>query len=539
MLCCGMQTGTAAGAYIDELETFKQRYQQLEIRNQELENNNLTLKNNVIEFQNKYLEIKERYDLLIFKRFARSAEQLQLDDKQQALFVEEAAATETAVEEQEEELSEVKSYQRKKGGRKAIDPSIPRVERIIDIPESEKQCACGAVLKRIGEETNEKLHIIPQEIHVVKTIRPKYACPCCEGVEEEGIKPTVKIMPVEPSIIPRGIASPSLLATIMIQKYEDHLPYNRQEIQFERIGVIISRQDMCNWQQHAYTNVKPLFDLLDETLKAGPILQMDETTVQVMGEEGRSDLDKSWMWLRRGGPPGKTVILYEYRQTRAAYHAKELLKGYSGFLQTDGYEAYNAAIKDMPGIIHVGCFAHARRYFFEASKASKKPQSAEEGIKFIRKLYYIENEMRAQFTNEEDFVNERKKHAQPVLNDFKKWLLKRAEEVPPTLLLGKAVSYSLSQWDKMVMYLESYHLTPDNNACENAIRPFVLGRKNWLFNKSPKGAESSCGMFSLIQTAKQNGLIPWQYLKALFEKAPYAVSTEDWQNLLPWNIFIP
>ena len=261
---------------------------------------------------------------------------------------------------------------------------------------------------------------------------------------------------------------------------------------------------------------------------------MDETTVQVMGEEGREDTEKSYMWLALGGPPDKTVVLYTYRKTRAACHAKELLEGYSGYLQTDGYSGYDAAVRGMPGIVHVGCFAHARRKFFEASKGSKKPQSSEEGMKYIRKLYYIENEMRERFKGEEQFVAERKKHILPVLAEFKDWLLKRSKEVPPSLLLGKAIHYSISQWDKMTAYLESPYLTPDNNACENAIRPFVLGRKNWLFNKSPKGAESSCGMFSLIETAKQNGLVPLDYLTALFEKAPLANSTKDWEKLLPW-----
>ena len=517
--------------YIEELKTNFE--QQIQI----LENDNNILKNNVIDFQNKYLEIKERYDLLIYKRFGRSAEQLIEDGKQPSLFNEEITETEPAVEDTPLEVSEVKSHKRKKPGRKAIDPNIPREERIIDIPEEKKTCACGAVLKRIGEETSEKLLITPPRIVVEKTIRPKYACSCCEGTEDEEQK-TVHIAPVEPTIIPRSIASPSLLSTIIIQKYEDHLPYFRQEKQFERIGVTISRQDMCNWQQKVYEKMSPLFELYKKEVKNGPVLQMDETTVQVMGEEGRSDMQKSYMWLTRGGPPGKTVVWYEYRETRSAYHAKVFLEGYSGYLQTDGYEGYDAAVRDMPGIVHVGCFAHARRKFYEASKATKKPQSAEEGIKFIRKLYYIENEMRVQWKDDDEkFIAERKKHAEPVLKDFKNWLLKRNEEVPPTLLLGKAIYYSLSQWDKMTAYLESPYLTPDNNACENAIRPFVLGRKNWLFNKSPEGAESSCGMFSLIETAKQNGLVPWNYLNALFERAPYAVSPVDWEKLLPWNIF--
>ena len=521
--------------HINELKiNYEHRINELQIKNEELK-----------EYQLKYLEIKERYDLLVFKRFVRSAEQLHID-KSQDLFAEEEGQTEIdEAQEQSDiksddiqsaEYSEVSSYKRKKAGRKAIDPNIPREEIIIDISESEKTCACGAELTRIGEESNEKLHIVPPRIYVEKTIRPKYACRKCEGTEDED-RPTVRIAPAQPSIIPRSIVSPSLLGCIMIQKYEDHLPFYRQEKQFQRIGVTISRQDMSNWQQKAYYAVAPLFRLLKETIKSGPVIQMDETTVQVMGEEGREETQKSYMWLARGGPPCQTVVLYEYRQTRAAYNAKDFLEGYTGYLQTDGYEGYDAAVRNMPGIVHVGCFAHARRKFFEASKATKKSLSAEEGMKHIRKLYSLEEELRNKNLDDKTFLIERKTQAVPILKAFKDWLKKRQEEVPPSLLLGKAIHYSLDQWDKMTAYLESPNLTPDNNACENAIRPFVLGRKNWLFNKSPEGAESSCGMYSLIETAKQNGLLPLNYLTALFEKAPSAVSADNWKKLLPWNIF--
>ncbi|MCL2481761.1 MAG: IS66 family transposase [Spirochaetaceae bacterium] len=509
--------------YIKEMESgYEQRFQEL--------------KKQIKETEWKYLEIKERYDLLIYKKFGRSAEQILANEKQPPLFNTEVDFREEDKESRQEDFSEIKSYTRKKAGRKPIDPRLHREEKIIDIPEDEKICACGANLTKIGEETSEKLHIIPPRIYVERTVRPKYACRCCEGTEDEGTG-AVHIAPVEPTIIPKSIVSPSLLSTIIVQKFEDHLPYYRQEKQFERIWVKISRQDMSNWQQQAYKRLLPLFGLLNMSVKSGPVIQMDETTVQVMGEEGREDTQKSYMWLARGGPPGKTVVLYEYRQTRGAYNAKEFLSGYSGYLQTDGYEGYDAAVKGMPGIIHVGCFAHARRKFYEASKAINKPQSAEEGIKHIRKLYALEDELRSQNLDDNTFLNERKARAGPILEKFKAWLTKRQEEVPPTLLLGKAIHYSLAQWEKMTAYLESPYLTPDNNACENAIRPFVLGRKNWLFCKSPEGAESSCGMYSLIQTAKQNGIIPFQYLMALFEKAPLANASEDWENLLPWNIF--
>jgi len=296
---------------------------------------------------------------------------------------------------------------------------------------------------------------------------------------------------------------------------------------------------MSNWQQQVYNKLTPLFDKMKETVKSGPVIQMDETVVQVMGEEGREDTQKSYMWLARGGPPEKKVVWYEYHRTRAGKHAKEFLEGYSGFLQTDGYEGYDSAVKDMSGITHVGCFAHARRKFFEASKAGGKPESAEEGIKHIRKLYYIEDDLRGQNLGDEEFLVKRKAQAEPILEKFYSWLVKKKEKdkVLDSSLLGKAIHYSLSQWDKMVAYLESPYLTPDNNTCENAIRPFVLGRKNWLFCQSPEGAKSSCGIYTLIETAKQNGFVPAHYMTALFEKAPFASSAEDWKKLLPWNIF--
>jgi transposase len=521
---------------INELEIYKQRYQALEIINQELQNKVIEVETNHKQILNEYLMLKEQYDLLVYKRFVRSAEQLLADEKQQPLFTEEEGQFE-ANEEKPLGLQTVKSFTRNKGGRKPISANLERRPRVIDIPESEKTCACGANLTKIGEETSEKLVILPPQIYVDQIVRPKYACRQCEGTEDED-KPAVRIAPVEPSIIPRSMASPSLLATVFTQKFEMHLPYYRQEKQFEQIGVAISRQDMSNWQQQAHEKLEPLFAMLKETVKSGPAMQMDETEVQVMGEEGRSDFQKSYMWLARGGPPAKKVIWYEYHATRAAYNALEFLQGYSGYLQTDGYDGYDCAAKELPGIIQVGCFAHARRKFFEAAKINKKPQSAEEGMKYIRRLYQLEDALRSKWKDSlEKFHEERKKEAAPILAEFKQWLLKRENEVLPKSLLGEAISYTLNQWDKLIRYIESPYLTPDNNACENAIRPFVIGRKNWLFCQSVGGAKSSCGMFTLIETAKQNGLVPFKYLMAVFEKAPLALTPEDWEKLLPWNIF--
>jgi len=481
----------------------------------------------------RYSALEERYQLLLYKRFCRAAETV--DKNQPLLFDSEAPDTDVEPETEPAETEEIPSYTRKKPGRKAIDDSLQRQDVVIDIPESEKQCACGCALVRIGEEVSERLQVVPARMWVERIIRPKYACRNCEGSGDEE-KPAVRIASAPASLIPGSIVTPGLLAFVFINKYADHLPFYRQEKSFERIGIHISRQNMSNWQQHVYSKLIPLQTLMKDHLKAGPVLQMDETTVQVMNEEGRENTQKSYMWLARGGPPGNPVVMYEYRETRAASNIHSFLEGFSGFLQTDGYEGYGSALKTHPDIIHVGCLAHARRKFFEASKVSKKATTAEEGIKNIKALYRIETDLRAQNLTDSVFLEKRKELCVPVLEAFKKWLEEQNTLVLPSSLTGNAIAYTLKQWSRLIAYLETPFLTPDNNASENAIRPFVLGRKNWLFSGSPDGAKSSCFMYSLIETAKQNELNPLEYLTLLFEKVPQAQTTNDWKALLPWNV---
>ena len=481
-------------------------------------------------WQIKYNALEAEYRLALFRKFGRSSERF--DPNQQSLFDEQE--TPEAPAPPEETTEAIKSYSRKRPGRKPLDPKLPRKEIVIDIPDEEKTCNCGEKLTKIGEEVSEKLQVIPPQIWVERTIRPKYACKACEGAGDEE-RPAVRVAPAPPAIIPHGIASASLLAFLLVNKYVDHLPFYRQEKQFERIGAQISRQNMSNWQRQVYEKLKYLFMLMKAHSKTGPVMRMDETTVQVMGEEGRSNTQKSYMWLARGGPPDTPVVLYQYRQTRGSKHIHEFLEGFEGYLQTDGYKAYVTAVKDHPKVTLVGCFAHARRKFFEAAQVTKKTGSAEEGLKYIQKLYSIERALRLRDLDDDAFILERKKQVLPVLAKFKKWLEKKAVHTPPGVDLGKAVHYTLNQWDLLIAYLDSPFLTPDNNASENAIRPFVLGRRNWLFSGSPRGAESSCGMYSLIETAKVNGLEPFKYLYHLFCKAPLAKTKEDWSALLPWN----
>jgi len=492
-----------------------------------------TLENRLNERNSEIEDLQEKLQLALFRKFGRTTESAS-SILQHNLFEEEAASQDETPK-AAGSVTKVEAHTRKKQGRKPLSKDLPRVDVLYDIPEEEKHCGCGHELSKIDEEISEKLKIIPEQVFVERHIRPKYACRNCEGSGDEE-KAVFRIAPVEPSIIPKSIVTPELLAFIIVNKFVDHLPFYRQEGRFQRIGASISRQNMSNWQQKAYEVLLPLKELFKSQILTGNVINMDETTVQVMGEDGKANTSKSYMWLARGGPAATPVIYYEYHCSRSSEYASQFLSEFKGYLQTDGYAGYDKTLKDRADITHVGCMAHVRRKFFEAAKSSKKAGSAQMGVSKIKEFYRIEKELRASNLSKDDFLEVRKVQITPIAKDFKLWLDEKAETVRPSSNTGKAVRYALSQWGKVMNYLEHPDLTPDNNSAENAIRPFVLGRKNWLFSGSPTGAQSSCLMYSLIETAKQNGLNPYGYLNHVFTMAPRATDQNDWKKLLPWNI---
>lgn len=498
---------------------------QLKSENQRLKKSHRTL-------EARYEVLDEKYHLLLFKRFHRSSEQ---DSAQHQLFEEAETAANEALEEDSAEKVTVPAHQRSKRGRKPIAAHVPRVDVVHDIDESEKQCDCGHTMVRIGEEVSERMQVIPAKMYAERHIRPKYACHHCEGSGDEE-KPAVRVAPAPPSMLPGSIVTPGLLAFILVNKFVDHLPFYRQEARFKRIGIHISRQDMSNWTINAAGKLSPLVERFRQRIQRGPVVWMDETPVQVLQEPGRQNTTKSYMWVALGGPLSSPICLYHYARTRGPDYARSLLKGYSGYLQADGYDVYGRIATEEPGIVLAGCWAHVRRKFYEAAKASKKVGAAQEAISRIRKLYQIESELRAQDISPQEFIALRRKQAQPVLESFKVWLGKKSQTIVPSTLLGQAVAYAFGQWEKLVRYLDHAGLTPDNNATENAIRPFVLGRKNWLFSGSPRGAEASCAIYSLIETGKQNGLDPYAYLHLIFTKAPLISDEQQWDALLPENL---
>jgi len=521
----------------ESLEQLQQQYRQLKQKHETLLAKHEKLERVAERFRQEIVLLRD-------KRFGRSRDEVPTGQQDLDFVFDEAEVVDSSdspVSEEEESIT-VPAHTRRKKGRKPLPADLPRVITRVDIDESEKQCACGDQLVEIGMETAEKLVIIPEQRYVEQIQRPKYACHTCEGSGDED-RPAVRIADPPPSIIPRGIATPGLLATVMTNKFIDHLPYYRQEHRFARLGIPVSRQDMSKWQIRCMKVIEPLLDLLTQELYRGPVLQMDETALQVLKEPGRKATQKSYMWLARGGPPDTPVMIYRYFENRSSVPAEEILKEFSGYVQADGYGAYDTALRNRTDVVLAGCWAHARRHFTDAAKVTKKAASAHEAVAWIKKLYTIEQRLRAQLAHNtlslDEFTQTRKEEVTPVLTAFNKWLKKKQLHTPSSLLLGKAITYTLNQWEKLVRYLDSPYLTPDNNAAERGMKMFVTGRKNWLFSGTPAGANSSCALFSLIETAKSCNINPYAYLYHIFEQAPSITTSEQWELLLPWNVQLP
>lgn len=424
-----------------------------------------------------------------------------------------------------------------KPGRRALASHLPRIEIRHELPEADRICACGCVRTEISTEPSEQLDYVPAKIQVLRHLRVKYACSACESG-------SVSLAPVPAQILPKTNAAPGLLAQIVTSKYVDALPLYRQEQIFARHGVQLSRATQAAWIMGLIEPLTPLLNLMNERLRDSGYIRMDETPLQVLKSDKTPQSDH-WMWVRVSGPPRQRIIIFDYHPNRSAEAAEQLLTGATGYLQTDGYVAYDGVANKLH-LTHLGCMAHARRRFFEAIKALPKDQAnttttAHEAVRRIDALYAIERDIKEQANRDPENKHSeqrqriRLERARPLVESLHAWALARQAATLPSGKLGEAFAYLLTQWPKLVRYLEDPRLALDTNVAENAIRPFALGRRNWLFADTVKGAKASAALFSLIETAKANGLEPFAYLRNLFEKLPLAKTVDDIEQLLPFN----
>lgn len=507
--------------HLKQLADSETRIQHLECTNQQL------------EAQNHWL--KEQFKLARARQFGSSSEAT-AELSQVALVFNEAEvlADSTPVESEPETITYTR-VRKSVGHRQEMLAELPTEVREYRLPEEEQICkACGGSMHEMSAQTREELEIIPAQVKVIRHVRYVYGCRHCDRNE---IEVPIVTAPAPRALIPKSLASASSVAYVMSEKFVESMPLYRIEKRFERMGIDLPRQVLSNWMIKGGEMLEPVYDRMRARLLELDILHADETTVQVLHESGRSAQSKSYMWLYRSGRDGPPIVCYEYQQTRDGEHARRFLSGFAGHVHADGYAGYN----DLANVTLVGCWAHARRKFTDAAKILPKSQRNDPShmvniaLKHINRLFEIERTL-ADATSEER-GSAREARSRPIVDEFKCWLDTASSKVLLKSALGEAVGYCRNQWPKLVVFLEDGRLELSNNRAERSIKPFVIGRKNWLFANTPRGARASAVIYSLVETAKEAGLNPFEYFKFVLEHLARTENADPStiDSLLPWS----
>ena len=474
-----------------------------------------------LKLQNQWL--LEQLGLAKKRQFGSSSERIQEDLMDQlGLTLNEAEAYAYGTKSATPEQIAVKAHERKRQSGNVLEvvPEGTPTEVVEHrLPEEELVCeACGSQMVEIGKEVHRSLQMKPAQFWIREDVYYTYACKNCEL--ETGEANIVKSLRV-PALLPGSFASAEAVAHIMTQKFVMYSPLYRLEQEFNRQGLKLSRQTMSNWLLNVSEMwLQPIYNVLHEKLRKEQVLHADETTLQVLKEAGRPSTSKSYMWLyRTSGCTEQAIVLYEYQPTRKAEHAETFLKGFSGWLHADGYQGYHRLPEN---IRVVGCWAHARRKFDEAlqtlPKEKQKDSPAAIGECYCSRLFKLE-EAFAELTPKERY-EKRLEQEKPVLDALLSWANEMQAKTAPKSAMGRAIHYLLEQWPYLIRYLEDGRLELSNNRAERSIKPFVMGRKNWLFANTPGGAQASSVIYSLIETAKENHLDPYRYLLWVLRNAP-------------------
>jgi transposase len=484
-----------------EYETLKAGYEALKEQNAEL--------------SQQVQWLMEQMRLNKHRQFGSSSEKSEYD---QLSFFNEAEANANS-HAAEPELTVVEKHYRRKAAecKDRLPPDLPVEIMEHALSEEEQVCPeCGEALHVMGKEIRRELKLIPAKAVVIEHVQYVYACRSCE--KNACSVPVIKA-PVDEPVIKGSFASPEAVAHIMTQKYVSGVPLYRQAQEFSRNGIELSRQTMSNWiVKCSHDWLEPVYEALHEMLCKQKVLHADETTLQVLHEPGKAAQTDSYMWLyRTSGNAEVPIVLYDYQPDRKAKRPAEFLKGFRGYLHTDGYSGYHALPDE---VLIVGCWAHARRKFDEALKGlPPKDQAgslALKGKQYCDRLFELERTL--EDCTPEERYKKRQELAKPVLDEFFSWL--SSLRPAPKSALGKAVHYALEQWNYLKRYLLDGRLEISNNCAERSIKPFVIDRKNFLFANTPGGAKASAVTFSIIETAKENGLNPYAYLTYIFKNAP-------------------
>ena len=500
---------------------------------------NKKLKEKVLQLQKENDFFREKFKLAQHRQFGASSEKS--PDQIDWLFNEAEATADAALAENdaavttgtiEADITSTATSTKKKTGRKPLPADLPRETRLIDLSDAEKICpCCNGDLHKIGEEKSEQLEYIPASLKVIETLRPKYACRACE---KNATATPMVIAPMPASPIPKSMATASLLAHIIGNKYQLALPLYRQEVMFKQLNIDLKRNTLSNWIMRSADVLERLLQRLKVTLLTQAAIHADETPVTVLQDEKINH----YMWVYCSGrdspdpnSPANNIVIYDYQPSREAACPKAFLGSYKGYLQVDGYAAYASTNATL-----AGCMAHARRKFIDAQKVQPKGKvgRADWAVAHIQKLYRVEAQISDKTPEEKCAL--RQSHALPLLTEFKAWLDKSAQQTAPKSTLGEAVAYTLRQWEKLTTYTQHGQLCIDNNRAERAVKPFVIGRKNWLFSNTASGAKASAILYSIIETAKANGLNPVKYVEHLLTEIPKRTEGDLLEDLMPWTV---
>ncbi|MCL2798405.1 MAG: IS66 family transposase [Firmicutes bacterium] len=499
-----------------------------------------------LKAENEFLKQQNQWLLAQLKlsnkrNFGASSEKLNADISAQLSLFNEAEQENDG--ENEPDIKDVKAYRRRKAGQVGIgklpeDLPVEIIEH--SLPGEDQFCPdCGEALHVMGRETREELKLVPAKAVILRHETLTYSCRHCERRSE--YVPMVKAKTPEP-VIKKSFASPEAVAHIAYEKFVMGSPLYRQQQDWERKGIPLSRQTMSNWLIKASADwLQPIYDRLKKQLISAEVLHADETTVQVLREDGRHAENKSYMWLyRTGADANNHIVLYDYQPGRSGDYARDFLKGFKGYLHTDGLKGYHCKLPE--DIIVVGCWAHVRRNFNDAlmtlPKNVRKKSQAAEALLRLGEIYKLEEEFR-KFPEDNNFkarFEARKEHVKPLIDAFYEWC--SLQTTMPGSPFKEAVTYCLNQKPWLDKFLLDGRLEIDNNRAERSIKPFVIGRKNWLFSNTPNGAHSSAILYSIIETAKENKVNPFDYLTFVFRNAPnwdIHNHPEVIDKLLPWN----
>jgi transposase len=469
------------------------------------------------ELQRALACLKEEYLALKRLLYGPRRERLIEDPDQQHLFDTDAPTSLPMPEPASENAPQ--SQKRRQGhGRRPIPDHVPRRDVLHDVPEGERTCGCGREKAKIGEDTTEQLDYEPGKLFVLRHIYPKYACSCC--------KDGVTAAPRVASPIAGGLAGPGLLSYVLVSKFAVHIPLYRQQDELARAGVFLARSTLCDWIGQCAVVFKPLVDLMRDRVLLSHVINADETPVPVL-DPTRDSTRKSYLWTYLGDCDHPFTV-FDYRDSRNRDGPTEILKNYRGYLQTDAYTCYDSVILRSNGrIVPVGCWAHARRGFFDAR--TSQPREAHYALSLIGQLYEVEEEFRKSTADER--LAARQERSVPVLDRLKTFLDEQAPGALPKSQYGQAIGYIRNQWESLRRYETDGRLAIDNNTSERTLRVAAIGRKNWLFFGSDRGGETAAICLSILASAKRHLIEPFAYVRDLL--VALAADEVDLESLLP------